>query len=128
MEHDLYDSNHDGEPHFIIEIILIFLELLLGFIALFCNFIIIVAFISESKLKRQTNFYVISLVIADFILDLIRIPFEAFMLSRNFHFAHNSVCYIRRALLFSIGNISILSLVLISVRRYRTLHLSKNPN
>ena len=79
MDHDHYDSDHDGELHFVLEIVFVLLEMLLGFTAVFCNFIIIVAFISESKLRRQTNFYIISLVIADFILDLIRIPFEIFM-------------------------------------------------
>lgn len=51
------------------------LELIVAIIAVIGNALVIVAFCLERKLRRRTNFYIISLAFADFLVGLLGIPF-----------------------------------------------------
>lgn len=51
------------------------MELLVALIAVVGNAIVIIAFLRERKLRKRTNFYILSLALADFLLGLLGIPF-----------------------------------------------------
>lgn len=53
----------------------VFLELLVAVIAIVGNGLVIVVFCRERKLRRKTNYYIVSLATADFFLGLFGIPF-----------------------------------------------------
>lgn len=50
-------------------------ETLIGIFAIFGNGIVIVVFCYEKKLRTYSNFFIVSLALADFFLGLIGIPF-----------------------------------------------------
>ena len=50
-------------------------EILVAFFAVIGNVFVIIAFLSDKKLRKRTNYYIISLAFADFLMGLIGIPF-----------------------------------------------------
>lgn len=65
----------DESLNFSVKIIFIILEFLIAIFAVIGNLAVIDAFIREPKLRRQTNYYIISLVGADFLVGAVGIPF-----------------------------------------------------
>jgi len=61
--------------NFSVKIIFIILEFIIAILAVIGNLAVIGAFIREPKLRRQTNYYIISLVGADFLVGAVGIPF-----------------------------------------------------
>lgn len=57
------------------------LEAIIALTAVLGNGLVIIAFMKESNLRRQTNFYIISLACADFLVGLIGIPFGVLSVS-----------------------------------------------
>lgn len=57
------------------------LEVLVAIVAVIGNALIIVVFHRERRLRRRTNYYIISLALADFLVGLLGIPF-AILVSR----------------------------------------------
>lgn len=51
------------------------LESLVATVAVIGNALVIVVFCREKRLRRRTNFYIISLALADFLIGLLGIPF-----------------------------------------------------
>ena len=51
------------------------LESLVAIVAVIGNALVIVVFCREKRLRRRTNFYIISLALADFLIGLLGIPF-----------------------------------------------------
>lgn len=51
------------------------LESLVAFVAVIGNALVIVVFYRERRLRRRTNYYIISLAIADFLVGFFGIPF-----------------------------------------------------
>lgn len=51
------------------------LESLVAIVAVIGNALVILVFCREKRLRRRTNFYIISLALADFLIGLLGIPF-----------------------------------------------------
>lgn len=80
------------------------------------NGLVIVAFHRERRLRRRTNYYIISLAVADLLVGLIGIPcavLASMGLPRHLH-----LCLFSVSLIIVLCTISILSLVAVSADRY----------
>ena len=81
------------------------------------NLLVVIVFIQDKRLRKVTNFYVISVAIADLFVGLIGIP--SAILTRM-GLPHNSVylCLTMLSLLVVLCTISILNLLAVSLDRY----------
>lgn len=92
------------------------LEILVGLVAVIGNGMVIAVFQKERRLRRRTNYYIVSLAIADFLVGLLGIPFAVLAsvgLPTNLH-----ACLFTISLLVVLCTISIFCLVAVSVDRY----------
>lgn len=55
------------------------MEALVAFFAVVGNALVIIVFYRERRLRRRTNYYIISLATADFLVGLLGIPFAIFV-------------------------------------------------
>ncbi|XP_053698317.1 5-hydroxytryptamine receptor 2B [Sabethes cyaneus] len=91
-------------------------EGLVALMAVIGNAMVIVVFKRERRLRRRTNFYIISLATADFLVGLLGVPFAVLSsigLPRNLY-----ACLFTISLLIVLCTISIFCLVAVSVDRY----------
>lgn len=91
-------------------------EILVALVAIIGNAMVIYVFRHERKLRRRTNYYIVSLAIADLFVGLLGIPFAilaAVGLPTNLH-----ACLFTISLLVVLCTISIFCLVAVSVDRY----------
>ncbi|XP_031849728.1 adenosine receptor A2b isoform X2 [Nomia melanderi] len=91
-------------------------EILVAVCAVLGNGLVIVVFSKERKLRRRTNYYIISLATADLLVGLFAIPFAILAsigLPNNFH-----ACLFTVSVLVVLCTISIFCLVAVSVDRY----------
>ncbi|OAD53737.1 Adenosine receptor A2b [Eufriesea mexicana] len=91
-------------------------EILVAVCAVFGNGLVIVVFSKERKLRRRTNYYIISLATADLLVGLFAIPFAILAsigLPTNLH-----ACLFTVSILIVLCTISIFCLVAVSVDRY----------
>nr|XP_029717466.1 5-hydroxytryptamine receptor 2B-like [Aedes albopictus]XP_029717467.1 5-hydroxytryptamine receptor 2B-like [Aedes albopictus]XP_029717468.1 5-hydroxytryptamine receptor 2B-like [Aedes albopictus] len=91
-------------------------EGLVALMAVVGNAMVIVVFKRERRLRRRTNFYIVSLATADFLVGLLGVPFAVLSsvgLPRNLH-----ACLFTISLLIVLCTISIFCLVAVSVDRY----------
>lgn len=91
-------------------------EGLVALMAVIGNAMVIVVFKRERRLRRRTNFYIVSLAVADFLVGLLGVPFAVLSsvgLPRNLH-----ACLFTISLLIVLCTISIFCLVAVSVDRY----------
>lgn len=91
-------------------------EILVAIVAIVGNAMVIYVFRHERKLRRRTNYYIVSLAIADLFVGLLGIPFAilaAIGLPTNLH-----ACLFTISLLVVLCTISIFCLVAVSVDRY----------
>lgn len=91
-------------------------ELLVAVCAVIGNAFVILVFYRERRLRRRTNYYIISLAIADLLVGLLGIPFAILAsvgLPTNLH-----GCLFTVSLLVVLCTISIFCLVAVSVDRY----------
>lgn len=91
-------------------------EILVALIAVVGNAMVIYVFRIERKLRRRTNYYIVSLAIADLFVGLFGIPFAilaAIGLPTNLH-----ACLFTISLLVVLCTISIFCLVAVSIDRY----------
>lgn len=91
-------------------------EILVALIAIIGNAMVIYVFRVERKLRRRTNYYIVSLAIADLFVGLFGIPFAilaAVGLPTNLH-----ACLFTISLLVVLCTISIFCLVAVSIDRY----------
>uniref|UniRef100_A0A182PBJ2 G-protein coupled receptors family 1 profile domain-containing protein n=1 Tax=Anopheles epiroticus TaxID=199890 RepID=A0A182PBJ2_9DIPT len=92
------------------------LEATVALMAIFGNTLVIVAFKTERRLRRRTNFYIVSLASADLLVGTLGIPFAVLAsigLPRNLH-----ACLFTISLLVVLCTISIFCLVAVSIDRY----------
>ncbi|XP_035919536.1 adenosine receptor A2b [Anopheles stephensi] len=92
------------------------LEATVALMAIFGNTLVIVAFKTERRLRRRTNFYIVSLASADLLVGTLGIPFAILAsigLPRNLH-----ACLFTISLLVVLCTISIFCLVAVSIDRY----------
>lgn len=91
-------------------------EILVAVCAVLGNGLVIIVFSKERKLRRRTNYYIISLATADLLVGLFAIPFAILAsigLPNNFH-----ACLFTVSILVVLCTISIFCLVAVSVDRY----------
>ncbi|XP_076674251.1 adenosine receptor A2b isoform X2 [Andrena cerasifolii] len=91
-------------------------EILVAVCAVFGNGLVIIVFSKERKLRRRTNYYIISLATADLLVGLFAIPFAILAsigLPTNLH-----ACLFTVSVLVVLCTISIFCLVAVSVDRY----------
>lgn len=92
------------------------LEILVAVMAIIGNAMVICVFKRERRLRRRTNFYIVSLALADFFVGLLGIPFAVLAsigLPKNLY-----ACLFTVSLLVVLCTISIFCLVAVSVDRY----------
>lgn len=92
------------------------LELLVALVAVIGNAMVIHVFRADRRLRRRTNYYIVSLAVADLLVGLLGIPFAILAsvgLPRNLH-----ACLFTVSLLVMLCTISIFCLVAVSVDRY----------
>ncbi|XP_059057135.1 adenosine receptor A3 [Achroia grisella] len=92
------------------------LEILVALVAVVGNAMVIYVFRRDRRLRRRTNYYIVSLATADFLVGLFGIPFAILAsvgLPRNLH-----ACLFTVSLLVMLCTISIFCLVAVSVDRY----------
>ncbi|XP_030761547.1 5-hydroxytryptamine receptor 4 [Sitophilus oryzae] len=91
-------------------------ELVVAVLAVAGNALVIHVFRKERRLRRRTNYYIVSLAAADFLVGLLGIPFALMSsvgLPNNLH-----ACLFTVSLLVVLCTISIFCLVAVSVDRY----------
>lgn len=81
------------------------------------NFLVIFVFIQDKRLRKVTNFYIISLAIADLFVGLIGIP-SAILVRMGIPRDSFKLCITMLTLLVVLCTISILNLVAVSLDRY----------
>lgn len=117
-----------------INILYVFMEAMVAFFAVFGNAIVIAAFVSERKLRKRTNYYIVSLALADFLVGFVGIPIAIMVKANSLNrlilskliYSQISMglprncqmCLMMMSLLLSFCTISIYSLLLISVDRF----------
>jgi len=105
-------------------------EGLVSMVTIAGNMLVLVAFKRERKLRRRTNYYIVSLAVADLLVGLIGIPcavLASIGLPRQMH-----ACLFSVSLLIVLCTISIFSLVAVSLDRYwailHPMSYSRNVN
>ncbi|KAH8311746.1 hypothetical protein KR044_007828 [Drosophila immigrans] len=91
-------------------------EVLVAIFSIIGNLMVIIVFRRERKLRRRTNYYIVSLAMADFLVGSLGVPFAILAsigLPRNLH-----ACLFTVSLLVVLCTISIFCLVAVSVDRY----------
>ncbi|EDX14976.1 GD17311 [Drosophila simulans] len=91
-------------------------EVLVAIVSIIGNVLVIIVFRRERKLRRRTNYYIVSLAMADLLVGALGIPFAILAsmgLPRNLH-----ACLFTVSLLVVLCTISIFCLVAVSVDRY----------
>lgn len=92
------------------------LEVLVAVMAIIGNAMVICVFQRERRLRRRTNYYIVSLALADLLVGLLGIPFAVLAsvgLPKNLY-----ACLFTVSLLVVLCTISIFCLVAVSVDRY----------
>lgn len=92
------------------------LELLVALVAIIGNAMVIHVFRRDRRLRRRTNYYIVSLAIADLLVGMFGIPFAIMAsvgLPRNLY-----ACLFTTSILVMLCTISIFCLVAVSVDRY----------
>lgn len=92
------------------------MELLVAVVAVIGNALVIIVFYRERRLRRRTNYYIISLAIADLLVGLLGVPFALMAsvgLPKDLH-----ACLFCVSLLVVLCTISIFCLVAVSIDRY----------
>lgn len=93
-----------------------FLEILVAIVAVIGNSMVIIVFRKEKRLRRRTNYYIVSLAVADLLVGLLGIPFAVLAsvgLPTNLH-----ACLFTVSLLVVLCTTSIFCLLAVSVDRY----------
>ena len=98
-------------------IIYVGMEACVAFIAIIGNLLVIIVFIQDRRLRKVTNFYIISLSFADLLVGSIGIP-SAIMTKIGLPRGSMRLCVIMLSLLIILCTISILNLVAVSMDRY----------
>lgn len=60
------------------------MESIVAILAMFGNILVIIVFFKERKLRRKTNYYIISLATADFLVGFFAIPFAIFWVGTKY--------------------------------------------
>lgn len=105
-----------SDPTFEVNLPYTVLEILVAIIAIIGNAMVICVFQRERRLRRRTNYYIVSLAMADLLVGLLGVPFAILAsvgLPTNLY-----ACLFTVSLLVVLCTISIFCLVAVSVDRY----------
>lgn len=105
-----------SDPPFEVNILYTILEVIVAIIAIVGNAMVICVFQRERRLRRRTNYYIVSLALADLLVGLLGVPFAILAsmgLPTNLH-----ACLFTVSLLVVLCTISIFCLVAVSIDRY----------
>lgn len=91
-------------------------EILVALFAIIGNLMVIIVFQRDRKLRRRTNYYIVSLAMADFLVGSLGIPFA--ILASVGQPKNLYACLFSLSLLVVLCTISIFCLVAVSVDRY----------
>ncbi|EDV93213.1 uncharacterized protein LOC6563772 isoform X2 [Drosophila grimshawi] len=111
-----YAAPNTKEPEIELNIPYTVFEVLVAIVSIIGNLMVIIVFQRERKLRRRTNYYIVSLAMADFLVGLLGVPFAVLAsvgLPKNLH-----ACLFTVSLLVVLCTISIFCLVAVSVDRY----------
>ncbi|CAF1013475.1 unnamed protein product [Brachionus calyciflorus] len=111
-------ANSNSEP---IKIILIILKAILSLLCIFFNGFIIYLVCFKLKHRSYSNFLFLSGAISDFMIGLLSIPFMTVFTSYGFWPLGEGLCLFWVINDYSIGTVSIYSLLLMSIHRFRQL-------
>ncbi|XP_076364658.1 adenosine receptor A1-like [Tachypleus tridentatus] len=92
-------------------------EVIVAVMAVSGNTLVLIAFMKEKRLRKLTNFYILSLSTADFLVGLIGVP-SAIMTKLGLPENSFKGCLFMLSLLVVLCTISILNLVAVSLDRY----------
>lgn len=104
------------EPPYELNVPYTIFEVLVALTAVIGNGMVIIVFRRERRLRRRTNYYIVSLAIADLLVGLLGVPFAILAsigLPTNLY-----ACLFSLSLLVVLCTISIFCLVAVSVDRY----------
>lgn len=93
------------------------LEVIVAFLAIFGNLLVLIAFLVEKKLRKMTNFYIISLSVADLLIGLIGIP-SAILVKVGLPVNAFTSCLVMLSTLIVLCTVSIFNLLAVSLDRY----------
>ena len=93
------------------------LEVLVAFVAFFGNLLVILVFLLDRRLRKVTNFYIISLSLADLLVGAIGIP-TAILTRLGIPHHSTNLCISMLCFLIILCTTSILNLVAVSLDRY----------
>lgn len=113
---DLLHTNDDADDINELNVPYTTLEILVAFFAIVGNAMVIIVFHRERRLRRRTNYYIVSLALADLLVGLLGIPFAILAsigLPTNLY-----SCLFTVSLLIVLCTISIFCLVAVSIDRY----------
>lgn len=109
-------------------IIGLILQLLSFFPCLFGNLSVFIAFVKYNKLRTKTNFYIVNLTVADFLVGILVVPFDStekiYEITRLNSAANESLprdpvfCTIHRFIITFLMGYSLVALLMISIDRY----------
>lgn len=93
------------------------LECLVAITALLGNLLVIIVFVQDKRLRKRTNFYILSLAVSDFLVGLLGIP-SAILTRIGIPKDAFLTCLTMLSLLVVLCTISILNLVAVSFDRF----------
>ncbi|XP_070509392.1 adenosine receptor A2a-like [Chironomus tepperi] len=108
------------------KITFIFMESIVAIFAMLGNILVIIVFFRERKLRRKTNYYIISLATADFLVGFFALPFAIFWIYTDSSSYHRLMCLLPILAVLTLCNISVFSLLLISIDRILSINLPLN--
>ncbi|CAG9800431.1 unnamed protein product [Chironomus riparius] len=91
------------------------------------NLIVLTAFLREKSLRREINFYIISLSFGDLCVGLVSIPLYLYKIDPPdaTETCHIKFCLFKMAVLMTLSNVSMFNLVLISIKRLKVLSVQR---
>lgn len=113
---DYYNQTYQVNEIYELNYFYTILEVLVSIVACVGNACVIIVFHRERRLRKRTNYYIVSLAIADFLVGLLGIPF-AIMASIGLP-TNLYACLFTISLLVVLCTISIFCLVAVSIDRY----------
>ncbi|KAG5680764.1 hypothetical protein PVAND_010251 [Polypedilum vanderplanki] len=121
-----FESEQWIKRHERVNVIFLVAEFIIMIIAILGNSLVIIVFIKNRKLRRKTNYYIVSLCFADFLVGIIGIPFCLLLVSTKLPSSNFLLCLLPISTLLTFCNISIFSLFLISIDRIFSINLPLN--
>lgn len=116
-------ESFEGKNWTVFNISHIILEVIYAFVAVFGNLIVLIVFFRENKLRREINFYIISLAFSDFCNGIVAMPLHVITIDHPMtHYLCNlNFCLVKLSIFLTLSNTSVLNLVLISIKRLKVL-------